>query len=277
MFLANRIHALQADDPVVISFARFLGYRRVKGERWLQKSLAAWPVTPATVIPVPLAEYRRLQSQEKSKPAEADEPQEGGWIQTHSGRQVRPMALTPEDVCIEDIAHSLSLLCRYNGHCREHYSVGRHSILVSQLVAPEHALWGLLHDGAEAYLCDIPRPLKPFLKGYEDLEEKVLKTIAQKYRLPWPMPDAVREADARILVNEHRDCMAVTDIPWPLDALPPYAMEILPLEPALTELVFLQRFAQLSREASGTLSPKMPFPPVPQCAGNPDPRNEKQS
>lgn len=244
MYLANRIHALQADDPVVISFARTLGYRRVSGERWLEKFLAARPVTPAAVIPVPLAEYRRMQS-----PAARDSEgkiEEGGWIQTHSGRRVRPMALTPEDIRIEDIAHSLSLLCRYNGHCREHYSVGRHSILVSQLVAPEHALWGLLHDGAEAYLCDIPRPLKPFLKGYEDLEEKVLKTIAEKYCLPWPMPDAVREADARILVNEHRDCMAVTDIPWPSDALPPYAMEILPLEPALTELVFLQRFAQLS-------------------------------
>ena len=80
-----------------------------------------------------------------------------GPITTSPRRWAGP---NPDDIRIEDIAHALSNQCRFAGHAREFYSVAEHSVHVSQLCLPEHALWGLLHDASEAYLVDLPRPLK---------------------------------------------------------------------------------------------------------------------
>ena len=115
-------------------------------------------------------------------------------IRTFTGHMFYPLDPRPEDVCIEDIAHSLSLLCRFTGHTYAHYSVADHSLRVSRLaeklfvaeahspesekmqrMANEIALWGLLHDASEAYLQDMPRPLKyapgfgQLYRGYEGL------------------------------------------------------------------------------------------------------------
>jgi uncharacterized protein len=84
----------------------------------------------------------------------------GAWIQTVTGKQFWPMDAQPEEVDIEDIAHALSLPCRFNGHCKQFYSVAEHSIHVSRVVSNENAARGLLHDAAEAYLSYIPQPVK---------------------------------------------------------------------------------------------------------------------
>jgi hypothetical protein len=65
----------------------------------------------------------------------------GDWIQTATGRPFWPIDPRPEDIDIEDIAHALSMLCRFGGHCLRFYSVAEHSVLLSQYVAPEHKLW----------------------------------------------------------------------------------------------------------------------------------------
>ena len=80
----------------------------------------------------------------------------GSWLQTYTGIQFWPLDPRPEEIDIQDIAHALSLLCRFNGHCQRFYSVAEHSVHVSTILAPEFGLWGLLHDAAEAYLSDIP-------------------------------------------------------------------------------------------------------------------------
>ena len=106
----------------------------------------------------------------------------GNWMQTFSGRQFWPMDPKPEDVCILDIANSLGKICRYNGHCKKFYSVAEHSYYVSKYVEPQNALWGLLHDASEAYMCDLIRPLKnePFARSFRLFENKIIEVIADR-------------------------------------------------------------------------------------------------
>src|SRR5512146_2196359 len=118
-----------------------------------------------------------------------------GWIQTYTGRQFWPFNPHPEDVRAEDIAHALSQVCRYQGHCLEFYSVAQHSVLVSYAVPDHLALWGLLHDAAEAYLADIARPLKHAFPYFMGVEEEIEKVIAFRFALPWPKPESVSWAD----------------------------------------------------------------------------------
>lgn len=73
----------------------------------------------------------------------------GDWMQTYTGRRFWPLDPVAGDIEIMDIAHALSNQCRYAGHTRFHYSVAQHSVQVSENVAPEHALWGLLHDAPD--------------------------------------------------------------------------------------------------------------------------------
>jgi hypothetical protein len=138
----------------------------------------------------------------------------GDWIQTFTGRQVYPLDLRPEEIDIADIAHSLSLQCRFNGHCRVHYSVAEHSVLICWAAKPEHKLAALMHDSAEAYLCDIPRPLKPSLIGYVEIEHRAEQAIADKFGYGFPLPPEIKELDSRLVVDERRQLMATPPIPW---------------------------------------------------------------
>ncbi len=88
----------------------------------------------------------------------------------HSGHDIDPLNVKPADITIEDIAHGLSMTCRFAGQCRLYYSVAQHSVLVSTLVPESMALWGLLHDASEAYLGDIYGPLKQYLPNYLAIE-----------------------------------------------------------------------------------------------------------
>ncbi len=139
------------------------------------------------------------------------------WMQTYSGCPFHPMDPKAEDVDIVDIAHALSQICRFGGHCDRPYSVADHSLLVSDIVEelePDNylaQLWGLMHDSAEAYTGDIIRPIKysspkvtAILKGMED---KCLDVIAEALSLPLPIPLVVKKADNLALALECRDLM----------------------------------------------------------------------
>ncbi|HEY1028369.1 MAG TPA: phosphohydrolase [Pseudomonas sp.] len=90
------------------------------------------------------------------------------WILTNSARPFDLLNPRAENVITTDLAHALSLVCRFNGHCAHHYSVAQHSLLVAYIIEkeggmPEEQLAGLLHDGTEAYISDLTRPLKLLL------------------------------------------------------------------------------------------------------------------
>lgn len=140
-------------------------------------------------------------------------------MQTYTGKLVDLANFREDDVRLPDISHALSIINRFTGHSKCPYSVAQHSVMVSNLCQPEHALWGLLHDASEAYLGDVATPLKNVLPGYRELEEHVQRTIARVFHLPWPMPAAVKEADLRALMGEKRD-LITGSINWGIDIEP---------------------------------------------------------
>jgi hypothetical protein len=124
------------------------------------------------------------------------------WIETHSGKKMYFLDPTPEMIDIDDIAHSLSLQCRFSGHTSQFYSVAEHSVNVAAELADEVQLQGLLHDASEAYLLDVPSPVKQYLGGYKEMEEKLMKAIFAKFGVKWPMSIMVKEADHVMLKRE---------------------------------------------------------------------------
>jgi len=117
-------------------------------------------------------------------------------IRTYTSKLIDLTAIAPSDIDIVDIAHSLSNLCRFNGHSRKFYSVAQHSCWVAAHCPPEYKLEGLLHDAAEAYIGDVTRPLKQLLgEPYKQLEQSIELAIALRFGLTYPWPDSVKDAD----------------------------------------------------------------------------------
>lgn len=171
-----------------------------------------------------------------------------GWIQLYSGRKFYPMDPKVEDIDIEDIAHSLSNMCRFTGHCRSFYSVAQHSVLVSHLVGP-HGLYGLLHDASEAYMVDMPRPIKRLkeMQPFRDMEQKVMQVICKRFGLPEQEPFVVKEADTKMLATEARDLMGPLHPDWNQPVAPlPFKIEALP--PKEAKELFLTRYRELTGE-----------------------------
>lgn len=169
----------------------------------------------------------------------------GPWIQTFTGRKFFPAAPSPDDVHIEDIAHALSMLCRYGGHCRQFYSVAEHSLHASFFVPPADALWALLHDASEAYLVDVPRPVKPLLGGYRDLEAGIMRAVCTRFGLAPEEPPAVSRVDRALLFDERTQNMAVAPEAWSTDA-PPVGAALRFFSPPVAEALFLARFGELT-------------------------------
>lgn len=104
------------------------------------------------------------------------------YIQTYTGKLFTPYDPNPDDIDINDIAHSLSLINRFNGHTKIPYSVAEHSLWVSRHCKSNSvALLGLLHDASEAYLGDIARPLKTY--EYRAAERWLQECILRKFGL----------------------------------------------------------------------------------------------
>lgn len=138
----------------------------------------------------------------------------GDWIQTWSGGLFYPLDPQPDEIHIEDIAHALSLICRFNGHCDRFYSVGQHSAMIACLASPENALWGLLHDAAECYVADMPRPVKRCIPGYKRIEADVELAVARKFGLSEVMPTEIKELDHAMLALEAQSIMKTSTANW---------------------------------------------------------------
>jgi hypothetical protein len=174
-------------------------------------------------------------------------------ILTYSGTYFNYLTPAQSAIDIGDIAHALSNLCRFAGHTRRFYSVAQHSVLVSMLVPPEYALAGLLHDAAEAYLVDIPKPLKMILPDYQALEASVELAVMDRFGLAYPHHAEVKRADLLALYMEQRDLMAPHEDMWDVEEL--YAVgdapglvdqPIGPWLPDQAEIDFMTRWFELT-------------------------------
>lgn len=126
------------------------------------------------------------------------------FITTYTGKKVNPLMLQLEDVCIEDIAHSLACVNRFNGHVRVPISVAQHSVWVSKLSGP-FGMEGLLHDAAEAYLGDMTKWVKeaPGMHGHVAIERRAQDVICSMFGIPPEMPEIVKWADKLTVRFEH--------------------------------------------------------------------------
>jgi 5'-deoxynucleotidase YfbR-like HD superfamily hydrolase len=171
------------------------------------------------------------------------------WIETFTGKHFDILEPQSDEIDIVDIAHSLSLQCRFTGHTKHFYSVAQHSFYASQLVPPEDALWALLHDASEAYISDMSRPLKHYTDcghHYKIVEDKIMAAICMKFRLPFRMPLSVRKADDSLLYAEKEQLMADAkwDTLWSSEDAAKIKIDYWP--PELAKTRFLARYYTLS-------------------------------
>lgn len=211
------------------------------------------------------------------------------WIQLVDGKPFFFLDPKPEDIDIYTIAHCLARECRWGNQLRHHYSVADHSVRVSYECNPEDALWGLLHDASEAYLIDIPTPIKMFLRhgidefvgrldellcctdvvsnddrdfivkgireacpdmlGYDEMERRIQRAICQRFGLPEEMPASVVRADAVLLVTEKRDLAAPAPLPWGPEGIEPLHKRIIPHSETDAKAEFIRRFFHLTMES----------------------------
>lgn len=189
---------------------------------------------------------------------------ERDWIYTAGGRKFWPLDPRPEEIFIEDIAKHLSATCRFLGACEPEYSVAEHSVRVmrcAELQASgsgmtpgqvcEVALWGLLHDAPEAYLCDLVRPMKAsqaIKRVYRGFEAGLEQAVCARFGLAQGEPLHVRWADEILLATEFRDLMSHCEIPEWLKKVTPLPDKIVPLAtPDAARRMFLAEFERLTK------------------------------
>ena len=178
----------------------------------------------------------------------AEQNRRDAFITTQSGRAFRPFDPKPADIDLGDIAHALANKCRWNGHTNRFFSVAQHSVLVARYtIAPADRLWGLLHDAGEAYLPDVPSPIKRFCPELIEAENRILEAVAAAFDLPPMMPATVHHSDMVVRSAEARDLMGldVTLPPW--NEFPPFGDGIVALPPDAAERLFFDTFFKLTK------------------------------
>ena len=167
-------------------------------------------------------------------------------ISTFTNLQLEINAPQTSQICIEDIAHGLSQICRFAGQCTPYYSVAQHSVFVSRHVPQHLALTGLLHDASEAYMGDLHSGLKKIIPQYKEIEDRLLAVIYQKFGIPTDTlkPAEVKMADELSLIWESRHL----DMDIQIDFSHPHVQDpFVALSSEQAEQNFLQRFRELQK------------------------------
>jgi hypothetical protein len=158
--------------------------------------------------------------------------------------------LEPEKNCweIEDVALALSNQSRYAGHVDKFFSIAQHCVFVSEIIDPAYALDGLLHDASEAFLTDLPSPLKALLKDYRELEKIHEKEIFRRYNLEYPMRPEVHIADREALLVEVLNFKPPSEHWDFLDGTFIWDVKLKPWSPKKAREEFLKRYYELTNQ-----------------------------
>jgi hypothetical protein len=179
-----------------------------------------------------------------------DPSRKGGSIQTYTGLIFYPLDPRIEEIEVDDVAHALSNKARFTGHTRRFYSTGEHSVRVSRHLASTGASLmeqyvGLHHDDTDAYLPDVPTPLKvlPEFKWFRDLEKHMQSLCFQRFGCVVEDYSVIKNSDIVLLLTEKRDLMPKKNSNWnhkyTQSPIPePYHID--PWEPAFAEQMYLE-------------------------------------
>jgi hypothetical protein len=178
------------------------------------------------------------------------------FIETYTGRAFYPLAPNIEAVSIIDIAHALANQCRYSGHTAFFYPTAQHCCLLAGYVVKTggraiDALQILMHDAAEAYLIDMPRPVKQHMPVFRQWDHSINKVI--RSWMDWdnlPIPTWQDELDSRIIADERAQLMSRSGNDWG-HQMAPLGVRIEPWTPEEAEKAFLIQYAAYSHEAYG--------------------------
>jgi uncharacterized protein len=179
-------------------------------------------------------------------------PAPGPYLQTVSGRWVNPFDPDPSQLDAGDIARALANQCRFGGHCRVFYSVAQHSVLVSELVEQnggdaEDAFAALMHDATEAYLGDMPHPLKhrsPLGAAFKAAEDRLEWALREHFAIKPDVPE-IKRVDRALLATERR-AFSDEDWFWPeLEGVEPLDLELTAWPPDEAAAAFSRRYAEL--------------------------------
>lgn len=173
------------------------------------------------------------------------------YIETYTGKKFYFLDPSPDSIDIVDIAHALSMICRYTGHCNRFYSVAEHSVHVANLLPEGLKLAGLLHDASEAYITDIASPIKQHLPDYQKMEDTLCAAIYAKYKLEYPSNALVKAADYCMLSTEAHYLLPSRGNDWDLwkfhkRPLVLHEEKPLGLPPDVSELLFIEKFKELT-------------------------------
>lgn len=178
------------------------------------------------------------------------------WIETVSGIQFEFLNPKQEQININDIAHALSLNCRFVGQCSGFYSVAEHSWHVARLLdgTPYTVqLAGLLHDASEAYITDVASPVKKYMPEYQKMEDNIMTAIFERYDLEYPLHPAVKQADRTMLSIESHYLLPSKGNSWQMwreikrpPVIPAY--KPIGMQPEVAKEVFLDKFVELMTE-----------------------------
>lgn len=178
----------------------------------------------------------------------------GDWMQLYGSKSFWPLDPKPEEICIQAIAHSLSMQCRYNGHVHTFYSTAEHSVLMARWLwghgySHEVVLWALLHDAPEALgLSDMIRPVKQNVTGYKAMEDATMRAVCDRFDLPHDMPAIVKIVDTRILNDEMKQAMQSPPMKWSIEYPEPLGALLQFWTPSRAEREFLNLFEELYGE-----------------------------
>jgi uncharacterized protein len=179
-------------------------------------------------------------------------PGPGPYLQTVSGRWVNPFDPDSSQLDAGDIARALANQCRFGGHSRVFYSVAQHSVIVSELVEQrggdvEDAFAALMHDATEAYLGDMPHPLKhrsPLGAAFKEAEDHLERALRERFGVKPDVPE-IKRVDRSLLATE-RHTFSDETWHWPeLEGVEPLDLELEAWTPDEAAEAFARRYASL--------------------------------